>query len=337
MHKRIAILTGKGISLKVVSEDIAYSALKNGNVATVNTYMCPPLYLARNFDKIIIFIPFDLNYVLSWVSLYHTLNKVNKDVLFYTTVEGIPAHELIKEWLPSVVQPIANSEATASFLKEVGIKVAGIVKHGINIDLFKQVRKHITKVKKDSVVFGTVAFSHPRKGFDELEQIIKMASQSLPKATFHIISDNVIYERFLQYPNVIVEPLFSQLKRTDILKKIGSFDFYICTSKAEGFCLPVLESQALGIPVIHADYKPLSEISFKDNFMVKVNNVVDCRFEEAIIYRFHMYDVNEMFDKVVEAYNMYVDDYDKYLSLSEKLIKYANNFNAVKMYKPLVS
>lgn len=334
--KKITILTSKGTSLKVVADDIAYSALKHGITASVQIGMMLPVAVARNSDRIIIFIPFDPNYVLSWISLYHTFKKAGKDVVFYTTVEGIPDPSALKPWVPKVVEPIANSEAVASWLSEVGIKVAGIVRHGVNMEMADRVRKPKTEANKKRIVFGTVAFSHPRKGFDELEKIIQKALDRLPEATFHVISQQEVCERLSKYPNVIADPMFSQLERMSLLKRMASFDFYLCTSKAEGFCLPILEAQALGVPVIHADYKPLSEISHPGNLKVEVEYVHDVKLAEAVIYRFHEYSADEMFERVAEACDLYRNRHDEYMELSEKLVEHARKFDAIRMYEPLV-
>uniref|UniRef100_A0A7J3JR00 Glycosyltransferase n=1 Tax=Ignisphaera aggregans TaxID=334771 RepID=A0A7J3JR00_9CREN len=334
---KITVMTSKGISLQVVAGDIVRSAIKHGHNAKLQIGMTQVTTIAKQSDRIIIFMPFDLHYVLSWISLYHTLKNAGKDAIFYTTVEGVPDPMLLEIWVPNVVKPIANSEATASFLKEAGIDVAGIVKHGVDMELFDQIRGSRKPNIKKNVVFGTVAFSHPRKGFDELEKIVQMALNRLPEARFHIISDHIAYERFMGYPNVIIDPVFSQLQRHELIERMKSFDFYLCTSKAEGFGLPVLESQALGIPVIHADYKPLSEISHKLNLKVPVKYTQDIRLDEAIIYRFHMYDVKDMFERVVEACDLYLNRHDEYLEMSNELVEHARKFDIVHMYEPLVT
>lgn len=336
MMKNIAVLTSKGISLRTVSEDIAKSAIKNNMNATLKIGMDKISELLSRFDKIIIFIPFDPHYVLSWISLYTSLKSYDKDVAFYTTIEGTPDPELMRPWIPSTVSPIANSRATAKHLQSAGLTVSDIVYHGVDVEMFDMVRNSNVKVDKDYVVFGIVAFSHRRKGFDSLEKIIQMALGKLPQARFHIISDDIALERFSKYSNVFVENTFSLLPRIEILQRMANFDFYISTSYAEGFCLPILESQALGKPCIHADYEPLSEISHQDNLKVPVKRTENIRLEEGVIYKFHYYDEKEMFERVIEACDMYLNNKEKYEDLSQKLIEHARKFDIVHMYKPLV-
>lgn len=334
---RIGVLTSIGISLKVVANDIVYSAKYHKNDATVLIGMDRFSKIIRLFDRIIIFIPFDPHYVISWVSLYDSIKKTGKDVFFYTTIEGIPDMYKSKEWVPEVVEVIANSNFTAQCLNEIGVNVSKIIPHGINLEQFNYYRATKKRVNKKYVVFGTIGFSHFRKGFDKLEEVVKIAHSSLPNAKFYILSDDNSYDRFKDYPNVIYDNRFSQLSRDELIKTMTKFDFYLCTSKAEGFGLPILEAQALGIPCIHPDYNPLNEISHPDNFRVKVTNILDVRRDEAIIYKIHEYSSDDMFNKIVKAYKLFTSARAKYNELSKKLVEHASKYDARYTYSPLVT
>ena len=337
--QRIGVLTVQGVSLKVVSEDIANTARKLGYSSDVIVGYARLTELFRNFDKFIMFLPFDTHYMLAWLSAYHTMRRIGVPVKFYTTIEGYPDKNLIPNWLPSLIKPIANSKFTANCLNSVGIQVEKIVYHGVNMEYMDTIYKNHRpedKLKKDYVLFGSIGFGHPRKGWDKFEEIVKKCIDKLPQAKFLVITGSEIIDRLSQYPNVIEMIPFGSLDRDKLLEKIASIDFYLCPSLAEGFGLPILESQSLGVPCIHADYEPLSEISCPENLKVRVTKTYEFRFMEAVNYIMHEYSVNEMIERMSEACDMLLNNGEKYLDLSAKVREHARNFDCIKVYKELV-
>lgn len=335
--KRIGIITSIGTSLRVVANDLVYAAIKHGNSASVQIGHDRFSSVLRKYDKIIIFIPFDPHYVISYVSLYDSIKKVGKPVIFYTTIEGVPDIGKYGYWVPNAVEVIANSRFTARCLSEINIKVLDVVPHGINFELFSYYRAIKKTTPKKYVVFGTIGFCHFRKGFDKLEEVVMFAEHNLPNAKFYILSSDNLKDKFSRYSNVIFDDRFSYLSRDDLIKLMTRFDFYLCTSKAEGFGLPILEAQALGIPCIHPDYDPLNEFSHSDNFRVPVKGVFRIRADEAIHYEVHEYSSEDMFKKVKEAYNLFTYHRDKYREISNRLVEHAKNYDAFYTYHSLVT
>jgi len=332
---RLAIITAKGTSLMVVAEDIKYVAERNNIDAEIIKRLVPITYVGRNFDRAVMFVPFDPHYVLSYVAYYHSLRRYHFPVKFYTTIEGIPDRYLVPDWMARVLRPIANSRFTESCLRAAGLDVADVIPHGLNLELFASINSQ-KDFDRDYVLFGTIGFNHPRKGLRFLKEIVEACERKAPQARFIVVSTPDGNEMFRDHPNVIATYPFGELPRKEVLGLIASLDFYLLTSMAEGFGLPVLEAQALGTPCIHASYDPINEISHKDNLRARVVRVERQKFSEGLYNLMHYYDVDEMIELVSYACDLKLNRRDEYLDLSRKVMEFAWQFDALKFYKPLV-
>ena len=106
--------------------------------------------------------------------------------------------------------------------------------------------------------------------------------------------------------NCIVSDEFGKLSEDKILGLYHACDLYAHAALSEGFGLPVLEALACGKPVVHADYKPLSEITTKKiSYRCKVVGISDWGGDTTehtgITYELHFYDPNEFGDLILQA------------------------------------
>ena len=332
---RLVIITAKGASLGVVAEDIKYVAEKNNMDAEIIKWLPPITHVGRNFDRAVMFVPFDPHYVLSYTAYYHSLRRYYFPVKFYTTIEGVPDKYLVPEWMGRVLRPIANSRFTESCLRAAGLNVADVIPHGLNLELFASINRQ-KDLGRDHVLFGTIGFNHPRKGLSLLKQIVEACERKAPQARFIVVSTPDGNSMFENHRNVMATYPFGELPRTEILGLIAKLDFYLLTSMAEGFGLPVLEAQALGTPCIHASYDPINEISHRDNLRARVVRVELQKFYEGLHNMMHYYDVDEMIELVSYACDLKLNRKDEYLDLSRRVMEFALQFDALKLYKPLV-
>ena len=119
-----------------------------------------------------------------------------------------------------------------------------------------------------------------------------------------------------------------------LVDKLSKTRFLWWLSKSEGFGLPVLEALSAGKPVVHADYKPLSEITSRDtSFRVKVYDVVYKRELGSIEYELHYYDPNEFAEAIIYAKDQVLRNRDEF---REKCLERARIFDARKTYKVFV-
>ena len=142
---------------------------------------------------------------------------------------------------------------------------------------------------------------------------------------------------FTNMKNVVVDNRFGRLERQKILSLIGSFDYYICSSHAEGFGLPLLEAQAQGVPVICGEYKPLTEITTKETaFYVPIIDEIYQDDRYGILFLYHLYRPEDMVEQIKKAYEIYTCNQEKYRQMSQKAKELANQFNILDVYSKFI-
>ncbi|RLI87534.1 MAG: hypothetical protein DRP01_01625 [Archaeoglobales archaeon] len=337
---RYGIITSYAPSLKTVGQDIAYAFKKAGLKIYFKDYMVSEHEAPNLFQRAIIFITCDPLYAHSWFLLAREYNLLNIPTLIYTTVEGEPKQHLISKWIKQGCYFISNSKFTTKMLKRVGLKVIGMVPHGVNMDMIEFSKKLIPDQKqmiKDKlnkkVIFGTVASGHPRKGLDRLSQAIEIVNSKTKDIGFVIFTNATGKNAFFDVENTLILTRFGKLAREEILSLIGALDFYIQPSLCEGFGLPVLEAQAFGIPVIYPKYEPLTEIAHpKLNYPVSIQDEQYKDLGDGILYLIHEYNPKEMADQILNAYELYTKNRQEYEARKKELIKHAESFDVKKIY-----
>ena len=336
MMTRVGVVTSYATSLKVVGNTIVRTLKKLGHEAQFFTYRVPCFEAQKLFDRSIIVIPFDPTYLPAWVLLQRDYVIHRIPSVTYVTVEGRPKPNLIPDWVRRDGAFVANSNYTAKMLSDVDVDVVDVIHHGLDLDEFKDVTPHKEEIKaklKCNVLMGTVASGLKRKGLDVLSDVAASISETIPDLKFYVLTTPEGALRLRGIKNVVVDPNFGKYSRRHVLELIASFDFYLCTSYAEGFCLPVLEAQALGVPVIYPQYDPLIEVTDPEaNFPVPV---VDEKFVDdgfGILIHYHIYDVGKMVEMIEKAYEIVTTSPEEYEKLRNRVWEFATNFDALKLY-----
>jgi len=334
---KFGIVSSYATSLKVVAEDVAYALNNAGHEAVVYTWQIPSFEARKLFEKGIVIIPFDPIYMNSWVLLQRDYIKAGIPSVTYTTVEGKPKEKLIDSWVKRDGVFVANSEYTKKMVEAVGARVIKVIPHGVNLEMARKARKKRKEIKDEvgaEVLFGTIANSQPRKGLDKLAQVASMVKDELKGAFFYVLTAPTAAPQFKGLENVVVDTKFGKLTRLQLFELINNFDFYLCTSHAEGFCLPVLEAEAMGKPVIFPEYAPLTEITHPSaNFPVTVTDMTYADLGFGMMFTMHWYDVEEMAEQVRRAYEVYTCNVEEYKNRSKQVRQFAKKFDIKKVYK----
>lgn len=330
------IVTSNTTSLVVVGRDIVRAINKLGYNALFYDYQVQWYDAKGEFDRGIVVIPFDPTYALSWFLLQRDYSLHGVPSVTYVTTEGEPKRWLISDWVRRDCNFVANSKFTARMMRRIGIDVNDIIYHGVDMDMVASVRPDKERLKEElgaEVVFGTVASGLPRKGLDRLAIAAEIVSKKLKGAKFYVLTTPGGATHFTGMENVHVSPMFGDLSREGVLSLIGSFDFYVCSSLSEGFGLPVLEAQALGVPVIYPDYDPLNEITDPSaNFPVKVVDEKYQNLDAGILFLIREYRPEDLAEQIERAYEVYTCDPDRYRKLSQRNREYAKRFDIVNTY-----
>jgi glycosyltransferase involved in cell wall biosynthesis len=333
---KIGIITAKAPSLFNVSSDIATVYNELNHPTRIFTRQIQYYEARQLYDKSIIFMPFDPAYITPYIIMFRDYRKAKIDTAFYTTIEGNPIKHLTADWVKRDAELIAVSNYVKEKLEGAELNVIDVIPHGLDLKLFDKVIPDTDKVRMmtgGSVVFGTVASSHRRKGLDLLAKAISLVQDKI-NAGFYILTEPASQQYFTNLKNVYVDIRFGKLDRISVLKLISSFNFYICSSLSEGFGLPLLEAQAFGVPVIYPDYAPLNEfMNPKINFPYEWVDIELYRERLGIEFELHIYNPESLADKIIEAYNMFTSNGDEYKRRIGEARKYVyENFDMRKIY-----
>jgi len=332
------VTSDRSVSLQRVAFEIKDVLIKYG-VRVRRIILSPNAnpYLYRDVDGAIVVMTFDPAWVIPYLLIARELRVQGKFGLFYTTVEGRVLRTHADEWIYRDLTFIANSQYTKSKIEEAGGVVDMVIYHGVNVKKIQEqgwVRKHIRRrldLNEDDFVVGYVAAGYIRKGHKLFADVIKRVREKDRSIKFVVLTDKKGAEYYQDVEDVILIPEFGKLTEEFIYGLYHSIDLYAHAALAEGFGLPVLEALAAGVPVVHANYKPLTEItSDLTSFRVPTMEINYVREMGAIEYELHIYDPSDFADTILYAKDLILKDREEYRA---RCIRRAKAFDSSKMYK----
>jgi glycosyltransferase involved in cell wall biosynthesis len=303
---KTTILTMNYSSIRNVSEDIAQVLRNNGEKVSISTNP----YLNFKADKLIVFMPFHPSSLNPYL---YAFREFKGEKYFYTTCDGIPNLNIVNQYLLKDVTFIPNSKFSAQNLQDVGLNVDLPTFHGINFEIVKkaeqlapQLKEKLNKDFPDVVKFGIVSGLTKRKNMDLMLKVFQEINSKVPdlakKVHFFVIS----HKDFKNYEvpeNVHFVSEFGLNPREYIFAFYFTMDFVIVPSGTEGFGMPVLESMAMGTPVIHQLMPPLDEFtSWQWNLLIKSSEVEEYYDKDhGQKWKIHKFDIKEMINAIIIA------------------------------------
>jgi glycosyltransferase involved in cell wall biosynthesis/GT2 family glycosyltransferase len=208
------------------------------------------------------------------------------NVAMWTPVDSMPPIEAVIRGLTGARWVWSWSGDGHRQLEAAGFE-PDFVPLGIPTDVFKPVDRQASVEwlseqvgvnLKGCYIVSSVAMnrSNPsRKNFWDMMVAFKAFSQKVPNAFLYMHTD---------HSNANGEPLLHFAKRMNIGDRVGfppqykmemglytnedvnriynASDVYLCTSYSEGFCVPLVEAQAAGCPVVATDALSMSELVY---------------------------------------------------------------------------
>ncbi len=123
------------------------------------------------------------------------------------------------------------------------------------------------------------------------------------------------YDKFKELPNVVYYRL-GTLSEKKIYDLLSNSKYLLYISKFEGFGMPVIDSMAVGTPVIYLDALKYNEFSIGYMIPYSIEKLIDYSMYGKILFRFPDYDT---MDNIImyalrnrERYNMLVNTVSKY-------------------------
>lgn len=337
---RLAIMTSRAVSLREVARGIAYVARKKGFTPIILEYTPTPVDMKKLARAALIVMTMNPLLSRSWFLAARDYLREGIPAWIYTTTEGRLPRRYVHRWMQRDLSFIANSNYTREKLEEAGLRVTDVIPHGIvwsDVEEALRYREHARNMLEetlgeDKVIFVTVASAQRRKGHSLYASALSMLESECSDCAFYILTQQEAAGHYTGLGNVHVDTRFGSLSRLEVLSMIAAADWYVQPSLAEGFGLPVLEAQALGTPVVHVAYPPLTEHSHPDNITVPFEQIVYDQLGEGIEYELHIYRPEDMADALKRARDMVREEPERYRELSARVQEHARKYDAEKVY-----
>jgi len=337
----IGIFTSKAVSLSNVARDIAFVVQEKGMIPRLFSYLVPSYEVKRICDKAIYVMTYSPIWCTHWVLNANDVYRrgKGKPVVFYGTVEGEIKSHLMHDWMKDCVPYVANSYYTKTKLENAGILVRDVVYHGVNFKEVNEAKKFVKGMRKylqsklgEGVYFGAVLSDHPRKGLQSLLQAFSKVREQDKDAKLYVITKTP----FPKVQGVYRDENFGSYGKLEILSLIGAFDYLIIPSYCEGFGLPLIEANAMGVPVIHCNYPPLSEITSEGNITFDFIEIKKVDVKEGILYEYHVYDINDLKDAIFNAMDIKRFKKETYENMRRKVMEDVKRFDILEQYSKLL-
>lgn len=243
--------------IKQVLEDEGYVAVNN--VSPFSQMSFNGLIVLANASDVL-HRPYFVKYYLS-----------KKPKILYTGADGVMIYDIQLNWLYQNIDPIANSEFSYRNLVKAGIKPRGALLHGVNIALAEQAEKKAEELRStlrqqygNAVLIGIVSGTSERKNMKLFVNTAHILNTQLTDVAKQIHFFVITHKDFLKTvvpANVHYIAEFGTKSREDIFAFYGAMDYTLVPSGTESFGFPVIESMAMGTPVIHMPVSAMKEFT----------------------------------------------------------------------------
>ncbi len=189
--------------------------------------------------------------------------------------------KLIKDALAGAYLPIVLNRTSFDMCQAAGLRCA-VVPHGVDTRLFAPISKATARravgLPPDAFIVGMVASnvgpkSPERKAFREHIAAFSQFRAKYPNSVLYLhtmLNGSTDIERVLrQYdlpPSAVRYPdqYLNSVGFSDqhMARLYSAFDALLSVSMAEGFCIPLIEAQACGVPVITGEWGATGELIF---------------------------------------------------------------------------
>ncbi len=280
---------------------------------------------------------------------HQTLNFLNKflgqsNIVFYGTTEG---HSFVDEASLKVAKQIkivAVSNFVKQMLEEIGIPVAGVVYHGLDMDdrrVDTQFYKVLKKKLKNKKIIFTASANHSRKGLDNLLCGYHLVEQEIKNAYLILHSEPTGYYNIskiaenLKLKHLWLTNLYGKLSPSQLNAFYKLCNVYVQPSYSEGFGLPILEAFRFNKPVITVDAPPFNEVikHGKSGTLVPLSKITWFNFANLVLCKMHMYRAEDLAHAILGL----VTNQQQVVKMQENIQEEKHNWSIHKLYPELLN
>jgi glycosyltransferase involved in cell wall biosynthesis len=236
-------------------------------------------------------------------------------VVFYGTTEG---HSIIDaRGLDTArrIKIVAVSDFVKQMLEDVGVPVAGVVHHGLNMTEQRVELQYYDCLKEKfngKNVILTVASNDPRKGLEKLLQAHRRVEGEREDSWLVLHSEPA--DEGKEYKQNLVELARKHsIENLWLTKRYGRLSpgklnalyklcaIYVQPSFAEGFGLPVLEAFRFNKPVVAVDAPPFNEIieHKETGILIPSQTIQWFNYKNRIRFRLHKYSSQDLANAIL--------------------------------------
>ena len=280
---------------------------------------------------------------------HQTLNFLNKflgqsNIVFYGTTEG---HSFVDEASLKVAKQIkivAVSNFVKQMLEEIGIPVAGVVHHGLDMDdrrVDTQFYKVLKKKLENKKIIFTASANHSRKGLDNLLCGYHLVEQEIQNTYLILHSEPTGYYNIskiakdLKLKHLWLTNLFGKLSPSQLNAFYNLCSVYVQPSYSEGFGLPILEAFRFNKPVIAVDAPPFNEVikHGKNGTLVPLSKITWSNFANLVLFKMHMYRAEDLAQAIMGL----MTNQQQVVKMQENIQKEKHNWSVKKLYPDLLN
>lgn len=265
-------------------------------------------------------------------------------VVFYGTTEGlgrIRRRTLLKA---KGLKIVAVSAFVRRMLREIGLPVAGVLHHGIDMDaksvddrFYARLRRRLGNRK----ILLAVSANHSRKGLDRLLEAYRIVESEIPSTTLILHSErNGYYDLEKQAKRLGVKGLWltrrfglAGQRELNALYKLCTV--YVQPSFSEGFGLPILEAFRFDKPVVAVNAPPFNEIirHRQTGVLIPLENVSWQNFNGSIDFKLHTYRPEDLAHAIVPS----IRDNERLKEMRANVRREKWSWDARRLYPHLVN
>jgi glycosyltransferase involved in cell wall biosynthesis len=280
---------------------------------------------------------------------HQTLNFLSKflgqsNIVFYGTIEG---HAFVDEASLKVakqIKIIAVSNFVKQMLEEIGVPVAGVVHHGLDMDnrrVDTQFYKVLKKKLENKKAIFTVSANHSRKGLDNLLYGYHLVEQEIKNTYLILHSQPTGYYNIskiaknLKLEHLWLTNLYGKLSPSKLSAFYDLCIVYVQPSYSEGFGLPILEAFRFNKPVVAVDAPPLNEVikHGKNGTLVPISKITWSNFANLVLFKMHMYRTEDLAHAILEL----MTNQQQLAKIQENIQKEKHNWSIHKLYPELLN